>query len=156
MSEELNVVDNSIYIVRSSSLASLRCCKYSSRVQLSRSVMIYPHSFTQVMSRPQMLSNDGSLTLPPASPSPATGRLYDHPANCCCIVCDSMGPSTYESVGASDVNSRSKFAVSRASVYSSISNFQDAKHAGLPTTLGRKLGSYFLCRSFLQSMFEKK
>src|SRR5271156_947327 len=64
----------------------------------------------------QMPSKDGSLTLPPASPSPATGRLYDHPANCCCMVCESIGPSTYESAGASEVNSRSKFAVSRASV----------------------------------------
>lgn len=62
-------------------------------------------------------SNDGSFTEPPASPSPATGRLYDHPANCCCIVCDSMGPSTYESVGASEVNSRSKLAVSFASTW---------------------------------------
>jgi hypothetical protein len=63
-----------------------------------------------------MLPNAGSFTLPPASPSPATGRLYDHPANCCCMVCESIGPSTYESAGASEVNSRSKFAVSRASV----------------------------------------
>lgn len=57
-------------------------------------------------------SNELSTTLPPASPRPATGRLYDQPANCCCIVCESIGPSTYESVGASEVNSRSKFAVS--------------------------------------------
>jgi hypothetical protein len=64
-----------------------------------------------------MPSNDGSLTLPPASPSPATGLLYDQPANCCCSVCDSVGPSTYESVGASEVNSRSKLAVSRWSTY---------------------------------------
>jgi hypothetical protein len=60
---------------------------------------------------------DGSLTLPPASPNPATGRLYDQPANCCCMVCESIGPSTYESVGASDVNSRSKLAVSIPSAY---------------------------------------
>jgi hypothetical protein len=39
-------------------------------------------------------SKDGSFTLPPASPSPATGRLYDQPANCCCMVCDNIGPST--------------------------------------------------------------
>ena len=74
----------------------------------------------------QMLPNEGSLTLPPASPRPATGRLYDQPVNCCCIVCESIGPSTYESAGASDVNSRSKFPVSRASVYRSC---QDKKKA---------------------------
>jgi hypothetical protein len=38
------------------------------------------------------------------------------------MVCDSIGPSTYESVGASDVNSRSKLAVSLASTYDTVSN----------------------------------
>jgi hypothetical protein len=72
--------------------------------------------FSSCVISTQTFSKEGFLTLPPASPSPATGRLYDQPANCCCIVCDSIGPSTYESVGASEVNSRSKLPVSRASV----------------------------------------
>lgn len=63
----------------------------------------------------RILPKDGSLTLPPASPRPATGLLYDQPANCCCIVSDNIGPSTYESLGISDVNSLSKLAVSLAS-----------------------------------------
>lgn len=69
----------------------------------------------EILYRESTFSNEGSFTDPPASPRPATGRLYDQPANCCCIVCDSIGPSTYESVGASEVNSRSKLAVSLAS-----------------------------------------
>lgn len=101
-------------------------------------------------------SNDGSFTEPPASPRPATGRLYDHPANCCCIVWDSIGPSTYESVGASDVNSRSKLAVSLASTYVDISKQARFRALRVPTTLGLKLGSYFLSSSFLQSMLWKK
>src|SRR3982751_5496856 len=66
-------------------------------------------------------SKEGSFTEPPASPRPATGRLYDQPANCCCIVWESIGPSTYESVGASEVNSRSKLAVSFASSCTGVS-----------------------------------
>ena len=76
---------------------------------------------------------------PPASPRPATGRLYDQPTNCCCIVWLSMGPLLGESVGISDVNSLSKFAVSRSS-----------------TTLGRKEGSYLRSRSLRQSIEWKK
>lgn len=59
----------------------------------------------------------GSLTLPPPSARPAIGRLYEKPWNWFCIVCDKTGPSTYESCGASDVNSGSKLAVSKASAY---------------------------------------
>lgn len=59
----------------------------------------------------------GSLTLPPPSARPAIGRLYEKPWNWFCIVCDRTGPSTYESCGASDVNSGSKLAVSKASAY---------------------------------------
>lgn len=76
---------------------------------------------TNFLYRSATPSNEGSFTEPPASPRPATGRLYDHPANCCCIVWESIGPSTYESVGASLVNSTSKLAVSLASAYASIS-----------------------------------
>lgn len=57
----------------------------------------------------------GSLTLPPPSARPAIGRLYEKPWNWFCIVCDRTGPSTYESCGASEVNSGSKLAVSKAS-----------------------------------------
>lgn len=98
----------------------------------------------------------GSFTLPPASPRPATGLLYDQPANCCCIVCDSRGPSTYESLGASEVNSRSKLAVSRASICRIRQSLISAYSGLLLTTLGLKLGSYFRCKSFLQSILAKK
>lgn len=71
-----------------------------------------------------------------------------------------MGPSTYESLGASEVNSVSKFLVSRASAYINVSK-RGLAHYGelevlLHTTLGRKLGSYFLWSSLRQSILAKK
>ena len=89
-------------------ITSVKCAFYTSTSTLNT----LSWAATEVQFHPVTLPNEGSLTLPPASPNPATGRLYDQPANCFCTVCDSIGPSTYESVGASEVNSRSKFAVS--------------------------------------------
>jgi len=44
---------------------------------------------------PWMLpTKEGSFMLPPASPRPATGRLYVKPANWFCMVSDNTGPST--------------------------------------------------------------
>lgn len=82
--EGTHIVQSKVYLAR----LLILCCSPAASSKCTRPARpLYCKSH-------QLLMKDGSLILPPASPRPSTGRLYDHPANCCCIVDESIGPST--------------------------------------------------------------